>query len=118
MPPHLVRYVASLTDPGQVAETPAPAAAADDAPSLTITAGPEAGHVDQAAPDAIQADGHVDQGAAARWHQAQTELAGLIREEGRTLAANPDAAPVLPDQLAPWLEQRVSQLEQTEPEIS
>jgi hypothetical protein len=73
-----------------------------------------------AAAPAIQADGRVDPAAAARWHQAQTELAGLIRAEGRTLAADPEAAPVAPAELAPWLEQRVAELEQAEadePEI-
>jgi hypothetical protein len=120
MPPHLVRYVASLSDP---------VAAADDGPRLKITPGYDVGQYlasarTEAAPaapapasEAIHADGHVDQAAAARWHRAQTELVGLIRAEGRTLAANPDAAPVLPDSLADWMEQRVSQLEQAEPEI-
>jgi hypothetical protein len=70
--------------------------------------------------DAGQEAGHVDPAAAARWHQAQTELAGLIRAEGRTLAADPQAAALLPDGLGPWMEQRVAELEQaeaSEPEI-
>ncbi|HET6190485.1 MAG TPA: hypothetical protein VFE59_26215 [Trebonia sp.] len=67
------------------------------------------------APEAIQPDGHVDPAAAGRWHQAQTELVELIHAEGRTLAADPQAAPVLPDELGPWMEQRVAEL--AEPEI-
>jgi hypothetical protein len=120
MPPHLARYVASLSDPVK----------ADGARArLTIAAGYDAGRYlapasaatagAAPAPGASQEAGHVDP-AAARWHQAQTELAGLIRAEGRTLAADPEAAAVLPDKLGPWMEQRVAELEQAEadePEI-
>jgi hypothetical protein len=66
------------------------------------------------ASEAGQEAGHVDPAAAARWHQAQTELAGLIRAEGRTLAADPQAAALLPGELGPWMEQRVAELEQAE----
>ena len=70
--------------------------------------------------EAIEADGHVDPVAAARWRQAQTELAGLIREQNQATARDPQATPVLPDKLGPWMENRVAELEQaaaSEPEI-
>jgi hypothetical protein len=117
MPPHLERYVASLTDPRPVA---------DASPRVTTTPVYDAGRYlfpAPAAPEASesgQESGHIDPAAAARWHQAQTELAGLIRAEGRTLAADPQAAPVLAGELAVWMEQRVAGLEQAEtaePEI-
>jgi hypothetical protein len=116
MPQHLERYVASVSDPGK---------AADASPRLTITPGYDPGRYlvpagtetagATPAPEAIQPDGHVDPAAAGRWHQAQTELVVLIRAEGRTLAADPEAAAVLPDELGPWMEQRVAEL--AEPEI-
>jgi hypothetical protein len=115
MPPHLARYVASLSDPGK---------AADASPRLTIAAGYDADHYLRpastetvratAAPEASQPAAHVDPAAAARWHQAQTELAGLIRAENRARAADPHVASVLPGKLGAWMEQRAAELEQAE----
>jgi hypothetical protein len=68
-------------------------------------------------PEASRENGHVDQAAAARWHQAQTELADLIREENRIVGQPAEAARVLPDSLADWMSTRVSQLEQASPEL-
>jgi hypothetical protein len=73
-----------------------------------------AARADPAAPSAIQADGHVDPAAAARYRQAQTELVGLIRAENRARAADPQAASVLPDKLGAWMEQRAAELDQAE----
>jgi hypothetical protein len=66
---------------------------------------------------AIGADGHVDPAAAARWHQAQTELAGLIREENRTAGLDQpeaDRKELLPDSLGDWMARRVCELEEAE----
>jgi hypothetical protein len=71
---------------------------------------------DPDAPQAIGPDGHVDPAAAARWHKAQTELVGLIREENQIIAQDPAAEPLLPDELAPWMASRVAELEQEESE--
>lgn len=77
--------MASLSDPGN---------AADAGPRLTIAAGYDANHYPVPArtqtaraiqaPEGDQEAGHVDPATAARWRQAQTELAGLIRVEHRT----------------------------------
>ena len=147
MPLHLVRYVDSLsapaaatgdgsrltitpgTDvdqhlapgPGQGITAPEAQGAAFGAARLTVPDS-AARDLDVAPPRrtaAIQADGHVDPAAAARWHQAQTELVGLIQEESRASVDQPDAdrAAVLPDSLADWMENRVTELEQSEPGI-
>ena len=100
LPPHLARYLDSLSDP------PAADPAAPEAPPKTTLPGP-------GTPPAIQADGHVDPAAAARWHQAQTELAALIRAENR-LSAGPGREALLPASLADWMENRVAELEQAE----
>ena len=100
LPPHLARYVEAAAGDG-ARRYPAPASGHETTP-----------HAAQGRTGAIQADGHVDPAAAARWHQAQTELAGLIREENQAIARDPEATPLLPGGLGPWLEQRVSQLEQ------
>jgi hypothetical protein len=117
MPPHLARYLESLGGPAEVTERP----------HLTVTPGYDVGQYlegrQEPVPDAARArpaeagqeTGHVDPAAAGRWHQAQTELVELIRAEGRTLAADPEAAAVLPDELGPWMEQRVAEL--ADPEI-
>jgi hypothetical protein len=60
--------------------------------------------------------GHVDQAGATRWHQAQTELVGLIREENQIVGQAAEAERVLPDSLADWMGTRVAQLEQASPE--
>lgn len=70
--------------------------------------------------EASQKAGHVDPAAAARWHQAQTELVGLIHRENRILGQDPEARRLLPDSLGDWMENRVAELEQaeaSEPEI-
>jgi hypothetical protein len=125
LPPHLARYLDSLSEPATAAE----------APRLTITAGydegqyltgrvtpaaavtpPKTTRPGPGASSAIQADGHVDPAAAARWHQAQAEMAALIRAENRLSAGHPDAgrAELLPASLADWMENRVAELEQAE----
>jgi hypothetical protein len=58
--------------------------------------------------------GHVDPAAAARWHQAQSELVGLIRADNRVLDRAPEAARLLPDSLGDWMEKRVAELEEAE----
>jgi hypothetical protein len=62
--------------------------------------------------------GHVDPASAARWHQAQTELVGLIREESRTIDHVPEAdrKELLPASLGDWMAARVTELEQAEAE--
>lgn len=130
MPPHVARYLeavsgASLTADANPSVTITPVYDVDQ--YLTNRAAPAAAGTRPKIPlpdsgehtGAIQADGHVDPAAAARWHQAQTEMVGLIREENRASIDQPAAgrAPVLPDSLADWMETRVSQLERAEPEI-
>jgi hypothetical protein len=58
--------------------------------------------------------GHVDPAAAARWHQAQSELVGLIRADNRVLDRAPEAERLLPDSLGDWIEKRVAELEEAE----
>lgn len=121
LPPHLARYLASLSEP---------AATTGDAPRLTITAGYDPGQylsrpeTVPAAPaaEASQEAGHVDPAAAARWHQAQAEMAALIRAENRlgTGHPGPGRAALVPGSLANWMENRVAELGQAEasqPEI-
>lgn len=123
LPPHLARYLASLSDP---------AAATGDAPRLTITAGYHVGQYlpparTETAPttpaaEASQGNGHVDPAAAARWRQAQAEMAALIRAGNRLGTGHPvpGRAALLPASLADWMENRVAELEQAEasqPEI-
>lgn len=116
MPPHLERYLESLNDPGRdvtphaaqgrTAET-APLTVPHDPPrDLYIALSRHSG--------AIQADGHVNPADAARWKQAQTELADLIRAENRGVTRDPEAAALLPDELGPWMEKRVAELRQAE----
>lgn len=121
LPPHLARYLDSLSDPAAVG-----------AARLTITPGYDAGQylTGHSAPaaavtaqkitlpgpralSAIQADGHVDPAAAARWHQAQAELTALIRAQNR-LSADAGRAALLPASLADWMENRAAELEQAE----
>jgi hypothetical protein len=65
-------------------------------------------------PEAVA--GHVDQAAASRWHQAQTELASLIREGNRLDLDQPAAGrgEPLPGSLADWMARRVRELEEAE----
>lgn len=65
-------------------------------------------------PEATREDGHVDPAAAGRWHQAQTELAGLIREDNRILDQAPETERALPGSLSDWMASRVAELEQAE----
>lgn len=122
LPPHLARYLASLSQPP----------AAGDTPRLTITAGYDARRYlpharaqagpAAAAAGASQGTGHVDPAAAARWHRAQAEMAAVIRAENRLSPGHPGAggAALLPASLGDWMENRVAELEQAEasqPEI-
>lgn len=134
MPPHVARYVDGLTEPGSVAERPDPAATTGDGTRVTVTPMFDVGYyldqvgdhipgrvdVPHAVPSRHAEAGHVDPAAAARWRQAQTEMVGLIREENRAIAQDPEAERVLPDSLGAWMENRVAELEQAElgePEI-
>jgi hypothetical protein len=100
--------------PGQVITVPG------EVPEATVRGLPHAGMTRHR--EAGQESGRVDPAAAAWWHQAQTELAGLIRQEARTTDQVPEAGgePLLPGSLGDWMEQKVAELEQaqaTEPEI-
>jgi hypothetical protein len=123
LPPHLARYLAVLSEP---------AAATGDAPRLTVAAGYDVGQYlppartetvpATPAAEASQEAVHVDPAAAARWHQAQAEMAALIRAENRlgTGHPGPGRAALLPASLADWMENRVAELGQAEasqPEI-
>jgi hypothetical protein len=121
LPPHLARYLASLSQP----------AAAGEAARLTMAAGYDVGQYlpharTQAAPAAAataasQGNGHVDPAVASRWHRAQAEMVALIRAENRLSLDHPAVrAALLPASLADWMENRVAELEQAEasqPEI-
>ena len=53
--------------------------------------------------EAAPETGHVDPAAAGRWHQAQSELASLIRDETQTIGqAGAEREVLLPDSLADW----------------
>ena len=74
-------------------------------------------HQARLAASRVQADpgaGHVDPAAAARWHQAQTELVDQIRADNRVLNRAPEAERTLPPSLADWMTSRVTELEQAE----
>jgi hypothetical protein len=121
MPPHLVRYLDSFGDPAASIQTAPPGIWASS-PLSQLGLSPQefavaAGWIPDTAPSsAIQADGHVDPAAAARWHQAQTELVGLIREENRVGLDQPEAErrELLPDSLGDWTARRVCELEEAE----
>lgn len=102
------------------------AGALRDLPYAVMTRHAEAGQeITTSVPVLAEADqeaGHIDPAAAARWHQAQSELASLIREENQAIGQGPEAQreALLPDSLADWLAMRVAQLEHPEaiePEI-
>lgn len=123
LPPHLARYLDSLSDPGcgrRRRSPPEDHCRVPRGPVPHRPRGPVAAAVppaialpDPGAPSAIQADGHVDPADAARWHQAQAELAALIRAENR-LSADAGLVALLPASLTEWMENRVAELEQAE----